>query len=151
MSKIPLNTPGFVYILVNDSIRSVVDSEPILKIGATTDDPLNRAKQLSAATASAVPFLVAYSRKVSDVNLIETQMHERFAEFRVNSGREFFRVPLHKAIVALDEMAGEDYWGPKVETPFAEMFASFPDDGSPRTLTAEERAKCRQLERSLSS
>lgn len=144
MSRIKLGESGWVYIITNASL-----AEGVLKIGATTDDPIIRAKQLSAATAAATPFVVAYSRKVSDVNLIEARMHQRFDDERLNEGREFFKVPLHRAIVALDEMAGEDYWGPKVETPFAEMFASFPDDGTARDLTPEEAAQCRKLELSL--
>ena len=146
MSRITNGSKGWIYLMTNASL-----AEGIIKIGATTDDPLIRAKQLSAVTSAATHFVVAYSKHVSDVNLIEARMHERFDADRVNKGREFFRIPLFKAIVALDEMAGEDYWGPKVETPMAELFASFPDDSSPRELTAEERAKCRQLERSLSS
>lgn len=142
MSRIKLGQSGSVYVLTNASL-----AEGVLKIGATTDDPIIRAKQLSAATAAATPFVVAYSRHVSDVNEIEARMHDRFNEERLNDSREFFKIPLHKAIVALDEMAGEDYWGPKVETPFAEMFASFPDDGTARELTPEEAAQCRQLER----
>jgi hypothetical protein len=142
MSRIRLGQEGFVYILTNASL-----AEGILKIGATTDDPIFRAKQLSAATASATPFVVAYSRKVNDVNLIEARMHERFDTERLNEGREFFKVPLHKAIVALDEMVGEEYIS--VKTPWAELFATFPDDGTARELTNEEQMKCQKLERQL--
>lgn len=140
MSRISLGEAGWVYVMVSAAMPG------ILKIGATTDDPLLRAKQLSAATAAPMPFAVAYSRFVSDCNAVESRLHDHFDAERVNDGREFFTTPLHRVILALDQMADG---GGEVKTPFAELFATFPDDGTARELTEEEREKCRELERSL--
>ncbi len=146
MSRIIKGTKGSVYLLVS---ASAVDYEgvPLLKIGATTDDPHIRAKQISAATAAPTPFVVAYYRRVSDCTAVESALHDLFDGERVNSGREFFRVPLHRAILELDRLAnGAADLGLKLS--FAELFNSFPDDGTARELTPEEQAQCRALENS---
>ncbi len=140
MSKIPLGTPGIIYILSNESMPG------ILKIGATTDTAVARAKQLSSATAAATPFVVLYSKSVSDCNEVEAQMHRAFADRRVNDGREFFEVSLYEVATTLDRICGSRGFNPEPQTPWAELFATFPDDGSARELTAEERAKCRALD-----
>lgn len=140
MSRIQLGQPGYVYILTNASMPGM------LKIGATTDDPIFRAKQLSAATASPTPFVVVHSRWVDDCNAVEARLHDRFDVERVNDGREFFAVSIKTAVLALDDVADV---GEQVRTPWAELFASFPDDGTARKLTEEEEEKCRELERSL--
>lgn len=141
MSKIPLGTPGVVYILSNESMPY------LLKVGCSTDTAIARAKQLSAATASPTPFVVAYSRFVSDCNEVEAKMHQIFADRRVNDGREFFEVSLYEAATALDGLCGDKRFKPKPLTPFSELFATFPDDGDGRELTPEEQARCRALER----
>ncbi len=134
MSSIALGSPGHCYVLSNPSF------EGVLKIGATTLDPVTRAKQLSAATAAPTPFHVVYSRKVPDVNEAERMMHAAFADRRVNEGREFFRVSVFEAATTMDKLVGgESAIRHEVATPFAELFATFPDDGTPRDLTDAER------------
>jgi hypothetical protein len=118
----------------------------LVKIGVTTDTAANRAKQLSAATASPTPFHVVYHKFVSDCNDAEARVHAALADRRVNDGREFFEVSVYEAAVTMDRVCGGERFKPKPLTPFAEMFASFPDDGSGRELTPEERAQCRALE-----
>lgn len=145
MSSIPLGTPGYVYILGTDS-------HPYLKIGATMVHPEVRAFQLTSATAAPHPFRVLYSREVPDCNAYEAAMHDRFENRRINEGREFFRVTLDEAAVALDDLCGDARYVPAEPRPprtMAELFATFPDDGSDRPLTAEEQAKCRALEATL--
>ena len=118
----------------------------LCKLGATTLDPHERARQLTASTSAALPFTVVYSRQVSDVNEAERAMHETFADRRVNGGREFFSCSVYEAVVALDRIAGgASEWKNDPPTPMAELFASFPDDGSDRPLTPEEQAQCREL------
>lgn len=140
MSKIKLGQNGSVYILLNEATPGII------KVGATTDDPLVRAKQLSASTSVVVPFVVAYSRQVSDVNEVERLMHQYLDEYRVNQGREYFRVSLYKAVNTLDLIVGGNKASWEPLTPFAELFASFDDDGTARELTPEEQKKCRVLE-----
>jgi len=39
----------------------------------------------------------------------------------------------------------------EIKTPYAELFSSFPDDGSARTLTSDEQKKCQELAKQLSN
>lgn len=145
MSSIPLHSPGCVYLMTS----SVLQKEGILKIGSTTDHPDERAKQLTASTASPTPFIVLYSRTVSDCNDVEAKMHSAFAHCRVNQGREFFRVSLYEAARMLDILAGSIFSSFEPKTPYAELFATFPDDTGGRALTEDERYACLQLKRKL--
>jgi hypothetical protein len=111
-------------------------------------------------------FTLAFYASFGDSFAAEALTHARFADRRVNESREFFRVhvdevieflhalpndPAYKAKAEVEEpelvMGGEHRAAAEsVATPFAELFATFPDDGEGRELTAEERAKCRALE-----
>lgn len=140
MSSIRLGESGEVYVMINGSFPN------LCKLGATTLSPAERARQLTASTSSPTPFIVAYSRHVDDVNAAEAEMHRVFSDRRVNENREYFECSVLEACLALDRIAG----GPseltfEPPTPWAELFSGFPDDGSPRELTAEEAAKCREL------
>jgi hypothetical protein len=137
---------GFVYVATSPSFAG-----DVYKIGATKDDPLNRLAQLSASTSAALPFALAYSRRVSSPFEVEAALHRQLAEFRLNSSREFFRVPLHKIITLIEayEEAPELLAGKRVETPYAELFATFKDNGTPRTLTKKERQACQRLRNQL--
>lgn len=139
MSSIPRHTAGTLYALTNASMPGLA------KIGVTTDTAANRAKQLSAATASPTPFHVVYQKAVSDCNDAEAKVHAALADRRVNDGREFFEVSVYEAAVTMDRICGGERYKPKPLTPWAELFSSFPDDGGDRQLTPEERAKCRAL------
>lgn len=142
MSSIPRYTAGVLYCMTNASMPGLV------KIGVTTDTAANRAKQLSAATASPTPFHVVYQKVVSDCNEAEAKVHAALADRRVNDGREFFEVSVYEAAVTMDRICGGDRYKPKPLTPWAELFSSFPDDHEGRasaTLTPEERAQCRAL------
>jgi T5orf172 domain len=89
---------GFVYILLNPSFPDQI------KIGLTTGTSERRAKQLWS-TGVPTPFIVVYDELVSDCELVESRLHERFSGYRVSSGREFFRVPVREAVRALQEEA----------------------------------------------
>lgn len=118
----------------------------LIKIGCSTKHPLDRAKQLSSTTAAAMPFIVAYHREVAAPFEVEALIHKLLNEYRVNEGREFFRMPLHEVVKVFDtfpELAGD------VATPFAELFATFSDDGEGRELTLDEQELCRRLEYKL--
>lgn len=141
------------------------DGRPLIKIGCTRKHPIQRATELSAGTGVPGQFDVAYWLAFDDAFDAESIIHERFAAQRVDSQREFFTVDVGEAIRSIRALAkqlassgkeGGDWiesggaiqdprWGPPVETPFADLFASFPDDGSERELTEDEAAKCREL------
>ncbi len=140
MSRIKLGTSGFVYLVRSEAMR-----EGIIKIGACTCFPEERAKQLSASTSAATQFQVLYSREVPDVNEAEAAMHRAFAAQRVNENREFFRISLYEAARTLDALCGDIFSKLEPRTPFAELFYTFPDDGSARSLTTDEQRACRRL------
>ncbi len=92
--------PGYVYILINTSLDGMI------KVGRTTRDPQERARELSRATGIPTPFRVAYECLVSDCERVESGLHARLSDFRVSKGREFFRYPLHLGIKLLEELQG---------------------------------------------
>lgn len=138
---------GYIYIAVSAGL-----ADSVCKIGATTNSPLERARQLSASTSSVLPFTIAYSRRVADPFQIEAALHRQLEDYRVNESREFFNVPIHKVITLIEkyEEAPELYRRKRVETPFAELFSKFPDDdGAARELTQEEKIACQKLNKIL--
>lgn len=115
---------------------------PLVKVGASMNEPDLRAQQLTASTSSPTPFTVVYSRFTYDVTTAEQKAHEALSYCRVNARREFFRCSVLEACKAVDRVVG----GPSqiVEeppTPLANLFATFPDNGEPRELTDVERRK----------
>lgn len=82
---------GFVYILSNESMPG------ILKVGATTKHPEDRAKELFS-TGVAVPFHVEFAIHCCDAFGVERFAHDSLSTQRVSSSREFFRVDLSYAI-----------------------------------------------------
>ena len=89
---------GTVYILTNDAMPGQ------LKIGMTTRDPHERARELSRGTGVALPFVVVYSAKVPDALAAEKLIHQRLHRFRTNRRREFFELPLKDAVKELNKI-----------------------------------------------
>jgi hypothetical protein len=83
---------GYVYILVSSAKPGIV------KIGCTDRNPEQRAKELSNSTGVAMPYIVAYHVEVEDPERVERDVHQRLSESRVNPNREFFEVPVKRAI-----------------------------------------------------
>lgn len=147
MSSIISGSSGYIYAM---SCGAIPD---LIKLGATTKSPTERAKQLTASTSSPSPFVVLYSKRVSDCTAAEALLHERFADRRVNDGREFFQITLEEAALSMDRIAQIYRCLPssspaKMPLPWSELFASF-DQNGPDELTAEEQAKCRALANKL--
>jgi len=142
MSSIPLGTRGWIYALVTES-------HPYVKLGCTTLHPEVRAFQLTNATAAPHPFIVLHCREVADCNEAEARLHEMFDDRRVSEGREFFDISYDEAGMALDAICGDRRYVPltaePVATPWANLFAAFPDDETGRPLTETEQAACRSL------
>jgi len=92
---------GYIYVLVNSSFGDM------LKIGKTSRSPEERAAELSGNSGMPTEFIVAYSAQVSDCDEVEKLVHERLKEFRLNSGREFFRTPLRHAVQVISEIASD--------------------------------------------
>lgn len=144
MSRIKLGEKGFIHAFVNVSFPDLV------KLGQTTTHPIERAKQLSAPTATPTPFHCVYYRTVEDCNAAEEALHAAFEDRRVAENREFFRVSLYEATRVMDSLCDDTFSRLEPSTRMAELFATFPDDGSTRELTLDEQRKCRQLEKNLS-
>lgn len=135
---------GFLYVMCNPMLVDVY------KIGATTNDPIERARQLSASSGVAYPYTVAYQRLVDAPFQVEAALHRMLDSYRLNDSREFFRIKLHK-IIELAESYEEVRWESMEldrEYRFAKLFATFAKDGPPE-LDENEQAQCRQLERTI--
>ncbi|MDB9517223.1 GIY-YIG nuclease family protein [Roseofilum reptotaenium CS-1145] len=91
---------GFVYILFNQSFPEQV------KIGRTTRDVELRAKELQG-TGVPTPFVVVHKEEVSDCETVEGILHDKFLDYRTESNREFFTMPVSKAVYELVEIAKE--------------------------------------------
>lgn len=92
-----MNDSGYVYVLMNPSLKNMV------KIGKTTREPEERAKELSAATGIPTPFIVVYSCLFESCTEAESFVHTYLESngFRVASNREFFEIPINLGIDAV--------------------------------------------------
>ncbi len=86
---------GFVYILVNPAYKN-----GLVKIGKTVNMSEVRSKQLykNGGAGVAGEFIVAYEVRVSDCTEVERRVHDLLHKDRWNTEREFFEIPLKKAI-----------------------------------------------------
>ena len=102
MSMAQQTRTGYVYVISN--VRSF--GEDIYKIGMTRRlDPMDRVRELGDAS---VPFAfeVHYMIYTDDAPKLEAELHQRFAEFKMNSDnyrKEFFRLSLEEIESALRE------------------------------------------------
>lgn len=98
-----MSSKGYVYILINPSMPG------LLKIGKTNRLPEDRAKELSASTGVATPFIVVYKIQVNNCDECERYIHELLEEqgYRVNPSREFFEAEITDVINALNNYKNE--------------------------------------------
>ena len=90
---------GKIYILRNSSYKGT-----IVKIGRTARIAEARAKELSAGTGVPVEFEVLYEEDVFDCVQAEKIIHKILQNDRINVNREFFRLPLKKAVKVVFEV-----------------------------------------------
>ena len=95
-----LPSPGWVYILTNPAMPGLV------KIGLTTRNPSARSAELTAATGVPLPFVIAWSRAVSDCAYVESAVHRMLDDRRVSGKREFFRCNVATARQVIEAAAG---------------------------------------------
>jgi hypothetical protein len=88
----------YVYVLVNKSVPNMV------KIGMTTNTPDQRARQISAATGVATPWIPVYSFQCYRSDLLEAELHEHFHYCRINTSREMFEIDSHTAQKVIEEL-----------------------------------------------
>lgn len=98
-----MTKPGFVYALINVSMPGLV------KVGQTSRDPEERAKELSAATGVPTPFIVVYQEFFADCEEAERRTHTILDSkgYRSSPDREFFLVPLKDVISILIQLQAE--------------------------------------------
>ena len=91
-------TIDIIYILINEAMPDYI------KIGRTNDID-RRLKDLDW-TNIPLPFQCFYAARVKDVNFVERQIHAAFADNRVRSNREFFKMNPERvvAIIKLIEL-----------------------------------------------
>lgn len=99
---------GYVYVAATEAHPG------LLKIGFTRQDPRKRIQQFS--TGSPHPFQILDLFKVADPEGLEKALHRRFAEQRVNEGREFFAVSLSNVKLAVRMFAEEVRYREDLET-----------------------------------
>ena len=87
---------GWVYVFSNKHMPGLV------KIGQTSNDPIRRARELES---TGVPgrFEVEYQGLFEGYARIERSVHSALAEYREYSNREFFRIDVARAILAIRE------------------------------------------------
>ena len=94
---------GYVYVISN--VRSF--GESVYKIGMTRRlDPMDRVRELGDASVP-FPFDVHYMIYTDDAPKLEAELHQRFAEFKMNSDnyrKEFFKVSLSEIKFELKEL-----------------------------------------------
>ena len=91
---------GYVYILVNPAFTGFV------KVGKTTKEPESRARELSMGSGVPAPYAVAWDAFVTDCEHVERLIHQQLADTRARNDREFFAIPLKKAISIASNIAG---------------------------------------------
>lgn len=86
----------YVYVLKNETMQGLV------KIGFTTRPPEQRVAELSSSSGVPMSFAVIHARPVSDGRAAEQAVHRFLDKYRVSREREFFRLPVEKAIAGVD-------------------------------------------------
>ena len=88
--------PGRVYVLTSQAMPDMV------KIGYTQGSVEKRARELSS-TGVPVPFVVRFIRKTGDCRTLEGRVHSYLKRYRVSKKKEFFKVSVKDAVLAISE------------------------------------------------
>lgn len=94
--------PGYVYVLSNECFNS----DDIFKIGYTTRDPATRVKELSNTSVFA-DFHIVLCKKVDNCKKVENILHTLLNKYRINNGKEFFKVNFNIVKVIFDSLEGD--------------------------------------------
>ncbi len=118
-----------IYILTNESMPGYV------KIGKTSTSLEQRIRELSSSTSVPLPFTCFYACTVTGATFIETQLHDAFADNRINPKREFFRISPERVRSALKLREIEDI------TPKKEFIDNKDDQNAIDQVRSEIREK----------
>lgn len=116
---------GYVYVLKHPYMSDVV------KIGKTATTPAQRAAELARPTGVPGPFEIHHSVFVADRNAVESAVHARLVDQRVD-GTEFFRVTPDEAVRVLEEVTANPG---VVEKPKRAVFSRMTTDLPPEVYT----------------
>jgi hypothetical protein len=87
---------GWIYVLSNPSFPE------LLKIGFTLlGHPEERAEQLSSSTSVPYPFQFEWGTVCEHPEKMEQRIHGRLHRYRVNPNREFFKISVDEARIAI--------------------------------------------------
>jgi hypothetical protein len=100
-----MNDNGYIYVLINPSMENLV------KIGKSTRDPQDRAKELSSTTGVPTPFVVVYDYYFESCTKAEQYVHTYLENkgYRVSKSREFFEITVKDAVDAV--MKARNHFG----------------------------------------
>jgi len=91
---------GYIYILSNESL------DKVLKIGCT-ERPINeRINELSKSTSIPTPFILEAYFNSQNHYVDESDIHKELFEYRINNGREFFKIGIIEAVDIISEIIG---------------------------------------------
>ena len=76
----------------------------MVKIGMTTNTPDERARQVSAATGVATPWISVFEYACYRSDLLKGDIHQHLREYRVNNKREMFAITSHTAQRVIEEL-----------------------------------------------
>lgn len=146
---------GWIYIMRNPAFK-----EDLVKIGRTSQSPLERAAELGRSTSVPTDFEVIYFVHVRDCHQAERWIHAELADYRKTGRKEFFDLSLARAIEVLDAAAaglpillGGRGVAPVLPQFFESVVVRCPDCDTPNTaklLMIVTRLFCRNCGRSLS-
>jgi len=93
---------GFLYALDNESMPG------LLKIGFTSRPIAERVIELNSSTSTPTPFNIAFYFTSDTPQQDEAHAHEELKKFRINQGREFFRITTKDALFKLRKAFGRE-------------------------------------------
>lgn len=93
---------GYVYVLSNPAMPGLV------KIGRSIYGGKKRAVDLYQ-TGVPEPFTLEFEAYLSDPASVEHDLHTNLDEYRINGSREFFRIPVSKAVFYVIDRIIADY------------------------------------------
>ena len=91
---------GYIYILSNESLNN------ILKVGCTERPIEERINELSKSTSIPTPFVLEACFYSKNHYLDEANIHKELSNYRINSGREFFKIGITEATEMISRIIG---------------------------------------------
>jgi hypothetical protein len=90
---------GYIYVAENPIFR-----ENFFKIGCTSRSLKVRMKELSKNTGVPDDFRPVYWEEIENHRQIEKMIHQKLANYRHRSDKEFFKLPLSEVIIRIQEI-----------------------------------------------